>query len=115
MTKYTITNAITGHCLGTFEADDEREALDVLARDAGYDDAIAGHVVCHEGTLCDYSTGEELRDATDDEYEASLRAADSDGGSGVITVDGRSCYVAGPEVGHVLTVVELSDLEARDA
>ncbi len=43
--------------------------------------------------LIDYKTGETLRDATTEELEASKAAADSDGGRGVISVDGRSVYV----------------------
>ena len=45
------------------------------------------------GTLYDYSTGEELRPATAEEQAASEQAAETDGGHGVIEVDGRSCYV----------------------
>ncbi len=45
------------------------------------------------GTLCDYQSGEALRPATTEERASSLDAAKSDGGSGVIVVDGRSCYV----------------------
>lgn len=43
--------------------------------------------------LFDYQTGEYLRLATPEETSASLAAADVDGGSGVIIVDGRSAYV----------------------
>lgn len=39
--------------------------------------------------LCDYKTGEMIRNATAEESEASRNA----GAEGVITVDGRSCYV----------------------
>lgn len=38
MTKYSITNRSSGHCLGVFQATDERSALDVMARNAGADD-----------------------------------------------------------------------------
>jgi hypothetical protein len=44
--------------------------------------------------LHDYATGDVIREATFDECERSVRAATSDGGAGVIEVDGRSCYVA---------------------
>lgn len=47
-----------------------------------------------DGTLHDYATGEDLRPATAAEAAASREAARSDGGSGVIQVAGRSCYVA---------------------
>lgn len=47
------------------------------------------------GTLHDYSTGEYLRDATQEETDESIAAARTDGGAGVILVDGRSCYVEG--------------------
>lgn len=44
--------------------------------------------------LYDYQTGDAIRAATADELAASIAAAESDGGAGVILVDGRSCYVA---------------------
>ena len=43
--------------------------------------------------LCDYATGASLRNATVEELAASVEAAEHDGGAGVITVDGRDCYV----------------------
>jgi len=43
--------------------------------------------------LCDYYTTETLRDATDVEARASLNAGRTDGGAGLISIDGRSCYV----------------------
>lgn len=46
------------------------------------------------GDLCDYETGDRLRDATWQETKASVEAAKRDGGAGVIRVDGRSCYVS---------------------
>ncbi len=45
-------------------------------------------------TLHDYKTGEIIRPATDAELAASIEAAKTDGGRGVIVVDGVSCYVA---------------------
>jgi len=45
-------------------------------------------------SLHDYKTGEFLRIATLQELSASIEAGKSDGGSGVILVDGRSCYVS---------------------
>ena len=45
------------------------------------------------GTLCDYETGEEIREATAEEQKESTEAADTDGGAGVIRVEGRRCYV----------------------
>ena len=44
-------------------------------------------------TLHDYQTGEYLREATREEHIESVQAANRDGGRGVITVDGRDCYV----------------------
>lgn len=44
-------------------------------------------------TLCDYKTGEAIREATEAEAQASREAAKRDGGAGVILVNGRSCYV----------------------
>lgn len=43
--------------------------------------------------LIDHRTGETIREATQDELEASREAAGLDGGAGVIEVDGRSAYV----------------------
>ena len=47
----------------------------------------------NHGDLHDYATGSYIRPATADERAESLSAAESDGGAGVIDVDGRSCYV----------------------
>lgn len=44
-------------------------------------------------TLCDYETGETIREATPQEMSDSIAQAKRDGGAGVISVDGRSCYV----------------------
>ncbi len=46
------------------------------------------------GDLMDYDTAEVIRPATQEERDASIEAAEHDGGAGVIAVDGRSCYVA---------------------
>jgi hypothetical protein len=46
------------------------------------------------GDLMDYNTAETIRPATQSEQQASREAAETDGGAGVISVDGRSCYVA---------------------
>lgn len=43
--------------------------------------------------LHDYYTAKEIRPATAEEREDSIEAAKHDGGAGVISVDGRSCYV----------------------
>jgi len=45
-------------------------------------------------SLHDYKTGEFIRFATLAELSASIEAGQSDGGRGVISVDGRSCYVS---------------------
>lgn len=45
------------------------------------------------GTLYDYKTGKRIRFATREEAEASLAAAERDGGHGLIVVDGVTCYV----------------------
>lgn len=56
-------------------------------------------------TLHDYRTGDRIREATLDEYEASVHQATRDGGAGVIAVDGRDCYVDGAmRESHGLTV-----------
>ncbi len=38
MTRFRITNAASGLCLGEFEASNTADALNALARDAGYED-----------------------------------------------------------------------------
>lgn len=43
--------------------------------------------------LHNYKTGEQIRNATSAELTASIDAAEHDGGTGVIVVDGVSCYV----------------------
>jgi hypothetical protein len=45
--------------------------------------------------LHDYNTGEYIRTATQSETARSIAAAKTDGGAGVIDVDGRACYVVG--------------------
>jgi hypothetical protein len=43
--------------------------------------------------LHNYETGQQIRNATQEELTESIEAADTDGGAGVITVDGVDCYV----------------------
>ena len=45
-------------------------------------------------SLHDYKSGEFIRFATLPELSASIEAGESDGGRGVISVDGRLCYVS---------------------
>jgi hypothetical protein len=45
-------------------------------------------------SLHDYKTGDFIRRATPQESADSIEAAKSDKGAGVITVNGRSCYVS---------------------
>ena len=59
-------------------------------------------------TLNNYKTGETIRAATIAEYEASKAAAETDGGAGVIVVDGVSCYVDG-EI--TVTILDLTSEE----
>jgi hypothetical protein len=47
----------------------------------------------NHGTLTNYRTNESIRPATKQERADSLDAAESDGGAGVIEVDGVRCYV----------------------
>lgn len=102
---FRVTNTVSGADLGIHVAEDKRDALNVLARAASYEDAIANHVATHEpGDLCDYETAEVIRTASATEWEQSLRAAQMDGGAGVILVDGRRCYAEGPDLGESLSV-----------
>ena len=75
---------------------DKQDLTDAEA--AEYRAWIAGQVAQMDretGTLCDYLTGETIRAATRAELDASLDAAERDGGAGVIEVDGRRCFVQG--------------------
>jgi len=54
-----------------------------------YNDATS-----NSADLIDYNTLEIIRTATADELRDSIEAAKTDGGAGVIDVDGRSCYAA---------------------
>lgn len=47
-----------------------------------------------EAHLHDYQTGAALRPATEEELQSSIEAARRDGGTGVIEIDGRPCFVA---------------------
>ena len=113
----SVKAAMTAAGLTNIEADDETpggyvgEAASAAAARAvaatldldGYDTSVSSdgsgffvwacRAVGH-GTLTDYATGESIRPALGSERAASIEAAKSDGGSGVIKVDGRSCYVA---------------------
>lgn len=56
MTRYLISNRSSGAELGVYEGETEAEALDAMARDAGYDSFAAACVV----------TGETVDEALDD-------------------------------------------------
>ncbi len=43
--------------------------------------------------LHDYITGDAVRNATEEEQQASVEAAENDGGSGVIQINGVTYYV----------------------
>jgi hypothetical protein len=57
-------------------------------------DSVQSVSIRNEHTLHDYKSGDVIRRATDAEAQASVEAAKSDKGAGVITVNGRSCYVS---------------------
>ena len=106
MSSYKIVSA-QGQEMGVYEGETKADALDAMARDAGYDSQAAAAEVAgpfdgtiaelvaptNYGTLCDYSTGSTIRPATADEEEASIEQAKRDGGAGVIWVECRPCYV----------------------
>ena len=60
-----------------------------MATNTSNTDKITGTVA----QLHDYLTGDYIRPATKKEHIASIETAETDGGAGVINVDGRSCYV----------------------
>lgn len=63
------------------------------------------------GTLCDSTTNETIREATQDETVASLMAS----AEGHIEVDGRRCYVEGGEVSEINGIRLGMRVETRDA
>lgn len=56
-------------------------------------DDIASRIRDELPTLHDRDTGEAIRPATAAELAASIEAAQTDGGAGIISVGGRRCYV----------------------
>ena len=64
MNRYTIENSRNGAILGTFQADSPHEALEAMARDAGYPDFA---FACHAMPLLpgDLVVREAARDAVD--------------------------------------------------
>jgi hypothetical protein len=56
--------------------------------------------------LVNYNTNQTIRSATEAEQMASYRASLTDGGAGVIEVDGVSCFVDGPGVVELRQVAE---------
>lgn len=46
-----------------------------------------------QAILYDYMTGDPIRPATDEEEALSIYRAEHDGGTGIIVIDGRPCYV----------------------
>ena len=60
----------------------------------GIDDMVIITRAEWAGDLHDYTSGDNLRPATEAQFAESMIAAESDDGVGVIMVDGKSCYVA---------------------
>lgn len=79
MTHYLITNTTSGANLGVYEGADEDEALDAMARDAGYSDYEAA---------CEVSDDMGVNVVAVEMYEAVRYAAD--GHSGEINPTGDS-------------------------
>ncbi len=71
---------VDGSALGSVDRDGEHYQVRVITQDIDAD-------------LYDYDSAEFIRKATPAELAASVRAMITDGGRGVISVDGRGCYV----------------------
>lgn len=67
--------------------EDWEEYLDARAQALVFEVATAS-----EYELYDYETGDYIRPATVEEYEASVAAAEIDGGAGAIRIDGRRVF-----------------------
>lgn len=97
---YRITS-LAGQDMGAYPGATPGEALDAMARDAGYADQAAAAAVAGpfdgevkpEVIVCDYQTGHELRWATLDDCQ---RALDADKDTGTFeTSDGYVAYLEG--------------------
>jgi hypothetical protein len=98
-----VVEAVTGGSVEDVGVSEAREVLAVynefMAEDCDPDRVVIQRIVEHpsrqesHGDLRDYNTGSYLRPATAGEQKASRDAAESDGGAGVIEIDGQSCYV----------------------
>ena len=76
---------------GVYAGADILRQIAIFGGDDGEEWDIVEDAAC--GSLMDEDTVEAIRPATDAELHSSVDAAKHDGGAGVITVDGRRCYV----------------------
>lgn len=60
--------------------------------EAAWNELLGQAINAIPANLHDYQTGQYLRPATAEELAASIAAAETDGGAGVIEVDGRTVY-----------------------
>lgn len=123
MTTYNVLDT-DGNFQGAFTADSESEAINKFIADiSGYSTieayrdgaGVEINLIAEEvaGALYDYETGEDIRPATSAELAASIEAAKTDG-AGVISVDGRSCYVQGGTVRSPI-IVTIEDAQHESA
>ena len=70
---------------------------------------------CEYATLCTYESGDYIRMATVSELARSIVAARGDGGHGVITVNGKSCYVVGEDEEDLRKAQDWLDPDTEEA
>lgn len=71
----------------------QNESTTIGFSDGSWVDVCGSDVYASGPYLIDYATGDAIREATEQEFHASMEAAQHDGGAGVIDVDGRLVFV----------------------
>ena len=88
-TKVCRVSMETGYEWVQMPADYEADL--VTAEDCVHDDAIVVLTGARHGWLVDYRTGEDIRPATEDEADESIRVEGTD--NGVFEIEGHAVYV----------------------